>query len=723
MFYGNYIYFILALMHCEHFENKTIVDFVHPETYLNKILVSFSSGDLVLFNIKSKKIIHNFYEFSGETLTCICGSPDPDILALGFISGSIVFYEIKKGQKLFSMKIEGAVSSLSFRTDELAHLAVGSSRGDVLIFDLDSHKLEHIIPVHSKAVSSLFFVPQQPLLVTTSGDNSIKEYLFESSEYRCLRQRSGHFKPPSNIRFYGEDSRFLVSSGSDRSVRFSSIFKDNQNFEFSQGSLQKIAAKLKTSEEDLKFPEISEIDVFETKTLKWDNMLTSHIDQAYAKTWRFDRKSIGQHTLESTDKSIVKHVSISSCGNFGILSTVSGSIDVFNLQSGIKRKHIKAFNEVEIIASFTDSTNTLIVSVSKGGMLKTFDFSNGCLLNSFDLESFVTRATINKDTELIAVSCADNIIRVFDFSSLRVVRIFTGHSAPIQDIKFSADSKWLVSCSDDKSIRTWDMPSGNLADVLLVDKIPTSVALSRNLEFLATSHEDEIFISLWSNRSLYTGDCNIIESAINWNIFTSELSYESSKEIHYSEFPSSRWKNIYFLDKIRNNTKPAELSSKKRAALPFFLTQVLDQDKNNMMDVEIESSIVSDSANSDGEFSGIIGKFISESNHVECFKYLKNIHPSKLDFEISCLPSDLKNEILSFVMESLNFSIIIGQDFEIINAILSLVLRHHEKHFCEHPDDFKDIIIRISKNIKDKWQPLENLMQSTICLVSFAREL
>ena len=29
----------------------------------------------------------------------------------------------------------------------------------------------------------------------------------------------------------------------------------------------------------------------------------------------------------------------------------------------------------------------------------------------------------------------------------------------------------------------------------------------------------------------------------------------------------------------------------------------------------------------------------------------------------------------------------------------------------------------ISENIQSKWQPLENLMQSTICLATFAREL
>lgn len=711
-------------MHCEHFENKSIVDFFHPETYLNKIIIGLSNGDLVLFNIKSKKAIHTFTEFSGETITCICGSPDPDIVALGLITGSVVFFEFKKGQKLFSLRIDGSVTALSFRTDALAHLAVGSSLGDVHVFDLDSHKLEHIISIHSKAVASLYFVPQQPLIVSTSGDNSIKEYLFESSEYRCLRQRSGHYKSPKNVRFYGDDSRFLVSAGSDRSVRFSSIFKDNQNFEFSQGSIQKIASKLKFSEEDVKLPEVSEIDIFEVKSLKWDNMITSHSGQTYAKTWRFDRKTIGQHSFETTDKSIVSHISISSCGNFGVLSTHTGFIDIFNLQSGIRRKNIKAFNGGKIIASFTDATNSLIISVSQEGKLNTFDFSKGTLLNTIDLESSVLHATINKDTELIAVACSDNAIRVIDFSSVRLVRIFSGHTAQIQDIVFSADSKWLVSCAIDKSIRTWDMASGILADILAVEKIPTALALSRNLEFLASCHQDEISISIWSNRSLYTGDCNIIESAINWSNFKSETAQAASNEIQYSEFPASRWKNIYFLDKIRNNSKPTELSSKKRTALPFFLTQILEQDKMDVdVDFEVESSNISQNVINSGEFSESLANFNSEGNPSECFNFLKNLHPSKLDFEISCLSDDHKIENINFILKSLNSSIALGQDFEIVNAILSLVLRHHEEYICGHPESFKDIMRSISGNMKDKWQPLEHLMQSTVCLVSFAREL
>lgn len=717
-------YCSLGLVHCESFKDRIIVGLIHPETYVNKVVIGLSSGELIIFNINSKKIIHSFTEFPGKTLTIISGSPDPDIVALGFLDGSVTFFEIKKGQKLFNLRIDKSVSSLAFRTDETAHLAVGSSSGEIQIFDLDSRKLEHIISAHSKAVSCLLFVPHQPLLISSSGDNSIKEYLFETAEYRCLRSRSGHYKPPSTVRFYGEESRFLVSAGQDRSIRFSSIFKDNQNFEFSQGSIQKIAAKLKVGEEELKLAEVINMDIFETKTLKWDNMITSHSGQSFVKTWRMDRKTIGSHSLETSDKATVSHTSISACGNFGIVSTESGNIDVFNLQSGLKRRTIKAFTNDLIVASFTDATNTKLISLSKNGAMKIFDFAKANVICTLEIGFGVVKSAINKDTEVIACACDDNVIRVYDFSAMQVVRIFTGHVDKINDLIFSSDSKWLISCSRDKTIRTWDMRSGNVCDVLEVKNIPTAISISRNLEFLATCHEDDISISLWSNRSLYTGDFNAVESAMLWTQ-ARQGKMDDSNEIKYSELPPSKWKNIYFLEKIRSNTRPVEMATKKQNELPFFLTQILEQDKKTMSSESAELKTKPDEniVASDGVFAEKIRSCQESSSHAEFFDYLKFLNSSMLDFEVSCISEELKYGSLSFILESLNYIICEGRDFEVVNAILALTFRHHESYISENYDKFKDILFKLSDSIKSKWSPLEEKMQSAICLLSFAREL
>lgn len=709
---------LLELLYAHQFD-KAIVDFMHPDTYLNKIVIGFVNGDIGIFNIKSRKLIHTFTDFSGQRLSAFVGSPDPDIIALGFATGRVSFFEIRKGQVLFSLKVEGAPSCMSFRTDELAHFAVGTARGEVYAFDLDSRKLEHIMSIHAKTVSSLWFVPQQPLIVTASGDNSLKEFLFESCEYRCLRYRSGHYKPPTELHFLGEDARFLLSAGSDKALRFFSILKDNQNFEFSQGSTQKIAAKLKVAEDEVKLPPITSFDVFETKTLKWDNMITAHAGQCQARTWRLDRKTIGEHTLQTSDKSVITHVSMSACGNFGLLSTVSGSVDVFNVQSGIKRRTLTVTPGTKIIASFTDATASSILAVSENGTVKQYSMQTGKEVGSLSL-SFekVTAVAINRDTELIAVA-GDKVVQVIDYSAMAVVRIFTGHTGSVTCMTFSSDSKWLISAGRDCTIRTWDLPSGSLIDSLAVKSAPVAVALSRNLEFLASAHEGNIYISMWSNRSLYTGDCNTIESAIAWSSSESGNVSESG-EIVFSAYPASRWKNIYFLEKIRSNTKPVAMSSaNKRPALPFFLTQALEQEKIQMQEEIASAEAASVSSE---EFLQKLNDCIRSQSHEEFFTFLQSLHPSKIDFEISSLSLEGRKESLEFILATLTEATKRASSFELCQAILALCLRHHERFIAENKAEFTGVLEGLKVAIKSRWEPLESLLQKSICLTSFARE-
>jgi len=61
-------------------------------------------------------------------------------------------------------------------------------------------------PHNGRAVNSLAFIPNEPILVSASeDDNSIKMWQFEKgqSEPRLLRERCGHAEAPSKLRFYG----------------------------------------------------------------------------------------------------------------------------------------------------------------------------------------------------------------------------------------------------------------------------------------------------------------------------------------------------------------------------------------------------------------------------------------------------------------------------------------------------------------------------------------
>jgi WD40 repeat protein len=79
---------------------------------------------------------------------------------------------------------------------------------------------------------------------------------------------------------------------------------------------------------------------------------------------------------------------------------------------------------------------------------------------------------------LAATSHNDGIIRLFDTDSAQVVHTLTGHTAEVRDATFSRDGRHLLSGSNDKTIRVWDVRTGD--ELVKVEKgFPVScVALS-----------------------------------------------------------------------------------------------------------------------------------------------------------------------------------------------------------------------------------------------------
>lgn len=134
-----------------------------------------------------------------------------------------------------------------------------------------------------------------------------------------LKSRSGHQAPPHLIRHYGEDGKQILTASRDRSLRCTSVVRDSRSFELSQGlehcsknyasmqltvtlgSLSKKATSMALPLASLKFPPVDSISFSTTRSKDWDDILTSHQDETFARTWHLQNKRAGQHTLGFKD--------------------------------------------------------------------------------------------------------------------------------------------------------------------------------------------------------------------------------------------------------------------------------------------------------------------------------------------------------------------------------------------------------------------------------------
>lgn len=75
----------------------------HPPTYLNKVLVGGSGGQLELWNIRSMNRIHTFtcLAAEGAPISTMKEANALDVVAVGFASGRIVLMNVREDRVLF----------------------------------------------------------------------------------------------------------------------------------------------------------------------------------------------------------------------------------------------------------------------------------------------------------------------------------------------------------------------------------------------------------------------------------------------------------------------------------------------------------------------------------------------------------------------------------------------------------------------------------------------
>ncbi len=717
---------------------------VHPMTYLNKVIIGFEDGRSELWNIKTEKLIHTFSPFDSAIRT-MTGAPVADIVAVGLENGCVCMMDVKKDERLFSLHHQASVTGVSFRTDmgSASQMAVGLGNGSVALWDLETRRLHSTWSAHTQCpVSAIFFIVNQPIILTTAGDNSMKEWIVEGTESRLLKFRSGHSKPPRSIRFYGDDdSDMILSAGRDKAFRAISLVKDSQSSELSQGSIEAKARRTQSSQDEIKLDPIIAFDSFLTKDLKWDNVISAHERSAVARTWRADHKKMGSHELRTLDKSFVTAVAVSSCGNFGLVGTQGGSVDVFNFQSGIHRKHFTlpstttVNSEVvpsgAIVGISVDASNQYVVVTCQSGLVAVLEMTNGRTRYTHTAEARIVCTAFNTDSELFAMALSSNEIHILDIQGRLVVRRFAGHSHAITDVLFSHDCRWIISSSLDKTIRTWDLATGLQIDLLTLEVSPISIAFSPVMDFLAVALEDDVAIHLWTNLSMYKPvSFDHVKSYIAGSMRSGQDLGELEGElVQLSLEPKSKWLNLYNLDSIKTRNTPVLPPAAAKKA-PFFLDTLLATDARKR-DASGEDAVAKDT-NSSAEADSLMQRGEEFSTILEnesyalgrIFSALKVMSASQIDLEIRSIsiPTVEQAPVLVRLIQALTEVIRSRVDYELAITFLNVALKAHASTIRQYPEAFASSISEAQEAVRSTWMSLQESFHQALCLTNFARE-
>nr|XP_033332370.1 WD repeat-containing protein 36 [Megalopta genalis] len=703
-----------------HFKITTVV---HPNTYMNKVLFGSEQGQLQLWNLKSAKVIYIFDGWN-TPVTALEQAPAVDVVAVGLSTGRIVLHNLKYDESLFELIQDwGAVISISFRTDGHPIMATGSLEGHIVFWNLEEQKVEsQLHKAHYGSVTGLKYLPNEPLLVSSSPDNSLKLWIFDLADGagRLLRIREAHSEPPTMIRFYGEEGHSILTAGSDSSLRIFSTVTEILNKSLGRASFNRKASKKKgrAVSDPMIMPPIVTFAAETTREKEWDNVVTTHSGLGTVTTWSFNEARMGEFKLfpekfKGNRNVFATTVCLTKCGNFVIIGYNTGHVEKFNIQSGIHRCSYgseKGAHSGPVKGLMVDSLNQTVITAGRDGVIKFWDFKPRKGVTepraTLAMEESIEWLRYHNDSSLVAVALEDFSIVLLDLDTRRIVRRFEGHEGRLTDACFNPDSRWLITASMGCTICVWDIPSSNLIDIFQVPDACTSLHFSPTGEFLATTHVCNLGIYLWSNRTLYShislqavhrddpipmiGLPGSVIEVINLEedeLLEPEPEYVSPEQlpnnlITMSGFASSRWQNLLNIDIVRKRNKPAEAPKAPERA-PFFLPTVasleLKFDFSNVQNAETNKKVIS---HPDLQNLTVFSKVllpVKDDRFEEVVERLKQMSPTSIDFEIQSLSIDEKtsNLLLLQFMKMIHYMMEKKTDFELAQAYLSVYLKWH----------------------------------------------
>ncbi|KAJ8662044.1 hypothetical protein O0I10_002376 [Lichtheimia ornata] len=109
--------------------------------------------------------------------------------------------------------------------------------------------------------------------------------------------------------------------------------------------------------------------------------------------------------------------------------------------------------------------------------------------------------SFRQDGKLVVAGDGTGLVQMFDVNSRAILRTFRGHSLPVHVTRFSNDKTHILSASDDRTVRLWDIPSETSVNVFEdhEDYVRAGVVSDDNPNLILTGSYDQT-VRLWDTR-------------------------------------------------------------------------------------------------------------------------------------------------------------------------------------------------------------------------------
>jgi WD40 repeat protein len=470
------------------------------------------SSQIHVWDLANKQRILSL-KWDDQGLSCVAMSPQGKYVGVGTgrrqigHRGRALVWDVQSGRLVFSTQSHtGAVLALAFSPDETTVVTASEDR-TVKVWELDKSGQERFTLVgHGDGVSCVTFGPDGTRLATAGHDRSIK--VWSAALGQELFTLRGHDEPVSRLLF-SPDGRQLISVGADRTVRTWDA-TGSRNPLTLPGKGGNVTALVFDAAGRKMIAAGPEVQVWDAATWQTREAYRPFGGGVLSAAWGPGGKVLGVVQQRPPERAVrvvdvVTEAEVAALGELPPVTSAVFSPDARRLAlaaRGIvteqgkqgKVSEVRLFDlsgagqpllldrrsAADHVLAFSRDGRWLATSVSTERSVKVWETETGREVHTLTGHATVPRSlAFGGDDKLLAVGGWDTgregaqDLYVWDLTTGREAAAFRGHPPGVTAVAFSPDSRRLISLGQDKTLKVWDVATGQ---ELLSLPAPTGVS-------------------------------------------------------------------------------------------------------------------------------------------------------------------------------------------------------------------------------------------------------
>ena len=411
-------------------------------------------------------------------------SPDGRQVITGSTDKTARLWNAETGQQSAVLEHDGVVRSAAFSSDG-RRVVTASDDKTARIWDVQTGKQIAALTGHTARVRDAAFSPNGRYVLTSSDDKTAR--LWDSKTGEPVHILEGHTQSVRGVAFSPDGER-AVTTSLDHSARVWSVETGKQSVILGHGDVVTSAAfspdgqRIVTASDDNTVPiwdaQMGErIVTLSGRTAVYSpdgrSIVTSDGDTA--RIWNADNGKLAM--VLRGHRSRVTGAVFSPDGRSVLTASDDKTARLWSAGT-------ETNTQMAVLAAHTGSAGRAVFSpdgrraltASDDNSVRLWDAEAGRQIATFT-RAGSGMAAFSPDGRLVAIPDNNTVVVRDANTGEREDRIFQGHSAAVQSVAFSADGRRIVTASDDRTARVWDLQTGGQIAALTEHTAPVRSAV------------------------------------------------------------------------------------------------------------------------------------------------------------------------------------------------------------------------------------------------------